>query len=209
MDCTSKEDISKLREAIFAKAEENCRLCIEEAQAEIKKQTAEKEKKLQLEIAKITEEAAKKAEQATKQIIQQAKQKNAAEILCFKSSLLEGAFGRLTEKLISFRENEDYLLILCGMADEAAELLKTDKIILSLAKEDVALKDKLLAELKKILPEVSFNVCETPALITGGILAVAGDGRKQIYIDWKNIVEDYSEDFADEIFGSDHNDGGK
>lgn len=209
MDCTSKEDICKLREAIFSKAEENCRLCIEEAQAEIKKRTADNEKKLQLEIAKITEEAARKAEQTTEQIIRQAKQKNTAETLSFKSSLLEGAFGRLTEKLISLRENEHYLPLLCGMAVEAAELLKTDKIILSMAKEDIALKDELLAKLKKILPEVSFNVCETPALITGGILAVTGDSRKQICIDWKNIVEDYSEEFADEIFGSDHNDGGK
>jgi len=209
MESSSKEDILKLREAVFSQADKTCSDCMAKAHSEAEKLIAAKEDKLRRELALYSAETDKKAAYAKRELLQQARQENAAKTMHFKDALLEGAFKKLSDKLVGLRQSKDYLQILCGMADEAAELLKTDTIVLSLAKEDLTMKETLTAELQKLLPAVAFTVSDTPALISGGLIAVAGNGRKQVCIDWQTVVEEYSDDFAERLLTSGFANGGR
>ena len=117
------EKLIALRDLVLDKAEAEADLIVRKAQEEADSKLREELSRIDQEVELILSEARSRAEEVRRRQIIAAEREVAREKLRLQNRLLSEAKTMLLDELISFRERDDYQLILVGLLLEAEEAL--------------------------------------------------------------------------------------
>ena len=200
MNEVSSEKINLLRDIILDKAAEEKSQIIAEAQSEAAEWKKHEEEKLQRETNLILQDSRKRAEDMRRRQILNAEREKSTDTLRLQNRVLSDALAKLHDKLTHLREREDYVEILTGICVEAAQALKGSEFLyIRLAAVDAPYAEKLIENLKKAVPSVTFEFDREPADMMGGCWVATKDGHRQVNLDWQNITRETADKLAERL----------
>ncbi|MEG1642186.1 MAG: V-type ATP synthase subunit E, partial [Synergistaceae bacterium] len=185
---------------ILDKANKEKEQIISEAQNEANEWKKREEEKLYRETNLVIQDSRKRAEDIRRRQILNAEREKSTETLRLQNRVLSDALSKLHEKLTHLRERDDYAEIITGMCIEASQALKGSSVLyIKLATVDAPLADKIIANLARILPNITFKFDSEPASILGGCWVTTDDKRRQVNLDWQNITRDTADKLAERL----------
>jgi V/A-type H+-transporting ATPase subunit E len=114
--------------------------------------------------------------------------------------LLSEAKRMLLDELISFRERDDYQLILVGLLLEAEEALPGGgPLKFRLSGADAFMGSEVAKGASRLRPQVVVRFDPDPAPIVGGLWLATEDGRRQVSVDWQTKVNELADVLASRI----------
>ncbi len=196
----SSEKIGTLRDIILDRADGEKKNIVASAQREADDWLVKETEKLQRETNLILQDSRKRAEDIRRRQILAAEREKSTETLRLQNRILSDALGRLQDKLVHLRENDNYIDILTGMCLEATASLKgVDSLKFRLSAIDTALAEKLSENMRSAAPKVEFIFDPEPAPILGGCWVSTTDNRRQVNLDWQSLTQEMADTLAERL----------
>lgn len=194
------EKLIALRDLILDKAEAEADLIVRRAQEEADSKLREELSRIDQEVELILSEARSRAEEVRRRQIIAAEREVAREKLRLQNRLLSEAKRMLLDELISFRERNDYQLILVGLLLEAEEALPGGgPLKFRLSGADAFMGSEVAKGASRLRPQVVVRFDPDPAPIVGGLWLATEDGRRQVSVDWQTKVNELADVLASRI----------
>ncbi len=196
----SSEKIGTLRDIILDRADGEKKNIVASAQREADDWLVKETEKLQRETNLILQDSRKRAEDIRRRQILAAEREKSTETLRLQNRILSDALGRLQDKLVHLRENDNYIDILTGMCLEATASLKgVDSLKFRLSAIDTSLAEKLSENMRSAAPKVEFIFDPEPAPILGGCWVSTTDNRRQVNLDWQSLTQEMADTLAERL----------
>lgn len=196
----SNEKISSLRDIILDRAVGEKKTNMIQGKREAEAWVNSETEKLQRETNLILQDARKRAEDIRRRQILSAEREKSTETLRLQNRILQDAMGRLQDKLVRLREQDDYLDILTGMCSDAVESLGVRAPMkLRLSAVDAPLAGRVIEKLTAAYSGLDITFNPEPAPILGGCWVSADDGRRQVNLDWQSLTQEMADSLAERL----------
>jgi len=192
--------LNGLRELILMEAEHEKAKIIDMAKKEAEAVEKEEMEKIAKEEALILKEAEERAESIRRRQVMAAERERKTEFLRLQNQLLKEATTLLEDKLNRLREDPRYSEILVGLVLDAISVLEgVNAIKIRLSAQDAHLGERVVQEVRKLLPNMKVSFDKEPAPILGGVWVYSEDEKRFVGADWKTQAQELSAPLADRL----------
>lgn len=194
------EKIKALKEYINEKASQEISEILSEAKARANKIEKEYKERADLQYEKIVKQAEKNAREYLTREIAHSKVEANARIMKARTEILESAMQALMKRIELLATSDRYPALLERMTVEAIKSLGEEKVNLKFNSRDRELFKKIEREIELKFKDVTVNVSEESAPITGGLIAESEDKRLVVKNNLEEKVVEYREKLALSLF---------